>query len=139
MFSSRIHIVSCLIFVSLTPSWDFFVYGVRKQSCFMVLQNNHHNMSSWHLSPYILLSFLVMRTFKFYSLSNFQICSTLLLTIITALFITSLWLIHSITGSLYLLTPFTHKFYPETYFLTIFRFILSLTYAYFHFMNFFFF
>ena len=30
--------------------------------------------------------FLVMRTFKIYSLSNFQICDTVLLTIVTMLY-----------------------------------------------------
>ena len=50
-----------------------------------------------------------MRTFKIYSLSNLQICNTVLLTIVTMLCITSPWLIYFITGSLYLLTTFTQS------------------------------
>ena len=45
-----------------------------------------------------------MRTLKIYSLSNFQICNTVLLTIVTMLYIRSPWLIYFINGSLYLLT-----------------------------------
>ena len=47
-------------------------------------------------------------------LNNFQICNTILLTIVTMLYITSPQLIYLITGSLYLLTPFTHFTYPQT-------------------------
>ena len=50
----------------------------------------------------------MMRTFKAYSLSKFQIYNTVLLTIVTKLYSTSPGLIHLITGSLCLLTPFTH-------------------------------
>ena len=35
-----------------------------------------------------------MRTFKIHSLSNFQICNTLLLTIVTMLYVTPPWLIY---------------------------------------------
>ena len=48
-----------------------------------------------------------MKSFKIYSLSSFKIYSTLL-TIVTLLYIISLELIYHITGSLYLLTIFTH-------------------------------
>ena len=40
------------------------------------------------------LCFLVMRTFKIHSLSNFQICNTLLLMIVTMLYITPPWCIY---------------------------------------------
>ena len=71
------------------------------------LQNNHHNKYSYHPSPYkVTICFLVMRTFKIYSLGNFQTCTTILLTIVTKLYITSPWLIYFITESLSLLTPF---------------------------------
>ena len=49
-----------------------------------------------------------MRNFKIYSPNDFQICNIVLLTLVTMLYITSPWLIYFITGSLYLLTPFTH-------------------------------
>ena len=51
--------------------------------------------------------FLVIGTFKIYSLNNFQIYSTILLTVVTMLYnipVTSLF----ITGSLYFLITFTH-------------------------------
>ena len=55
-----------------------------------------------------LVFFLMMTAFKIYSLSNFQIYNTVLLTIVTMLYITSSECIYLITGSLYLLTIFTH-------------------------------
>ena len=45
--------------------------------------------------------FLVLRTFKMYSLSNFQICSGVVLTTVIMLYITSPGLAYFITGSLY--------------------------------------
>ena len=45
---------------------------------------------------------LVMRTLRIYSLENFPICHTAMLTIVTMLSITALVLIYLITGSLYL-------------------------------------
>ena len=56
--------------------------------------------------------FLVMRTFKIYSLSNFQIYNTVLLTIVIMLYITSSRLI-SITGSFYLSPPSTTLPFPQ--------------------------
>ena len=50
------------------------------------LGNDCHHKSSYRLSPFIVTnSFLV--TFKIYSLSSFQICSTVLLTVVTMLYI----------------------------------------------------
>ena len=49
---------------------------------------------------------LVMRTFKIYSLSNFQVYNTVLLTMVTMLYTTSLGLIHLIIRGLHLLTIF---------------------------------
>ena len=51
---------------------------------------------------------LVMKTYKIYSLSNFQIYSLVLLTVVTLLYIASPGLINSITGSVYLSTLFIH-------------------------------
>ena len=77
-------------------------------------------------SPYVIPRFflLVMRTFTVYSLSSFQICNTVLLTIASMLYILSQWLTCFITGSLYLLIPFIHfrlvaasdRRYPMQYF-----------------------
>ena len=49
-----------------------------------------------------------MRTSKVYAISNFQIHSTVLLTVVTLLYITSPELIHLIPGSFCLLTTFAH-------------------------------
>ena len=74
---------------------------------------NDHNKSSYHPSPSIVRKIL----FLFFSLwwgllrftlSNFQIYNTVLLTIATILYIISPWLIYFVSGYLYLLTPFTH-------------------------------
>ena len=54
----------------------------------------------------ITMIFLVIRIFKIYSLSNFEVYNTIVLTIVTMLYIISPELIHLITGSLCPLTPF---------------------------------
>ena len=56
--------------------------------------------------------FLVMKTFKMYSLSNFQIYNTVLLTIVAMLYVISPWLIYFITESLYIFIPLTHFTHP---------------------------
>lgn len=87
----------------------------------------HHNARSiwkdtfkvfsfwWHLyhiilrlSPLYESCFSVTRIFRIYSPSNFQICNTVLLTIVIMPYITSPWLIYLIIGSLCILIPFTH-------------------------------
>lgn len=57
-------------------------------------------------------SFLIMRTFKIYSCSNLHIHSTVLLAIVSMLYTMSPGLIYFVTGSLHLLTPFTHFAHP---------------------------
>ena len=54
---------------------------------------------------------LVMRSFKIYSLSNFQIYNIVLWTFFTMMYIISWELIYFITGSLDLLTTFTYFFH----------------------------
>ena len=49
-----------------------------------------------------------MRTFRIYSLSNFQVHSIAVLTIVTIMYITFLVHIYLITRSLYILTVFTN-------------------------------
>ena len=56
--------------------------------------------------------FLVVRTFKIYSLSSCQIYTTELLTVVAVLYITSPGLIHLITGSLCPLTTFICSRHP---------------------------
>ena len=53
-----------------------------------------------------------MRTFKTYSLRNFPICSTVLLTVVTMPYIPSLCLPYFITRSLNLLTTVIHSTHP---------------------------
>ena len=69
-----------------------------------ILQNDYHSKvpPSPHINIYILV-----RTFKIYSLSNFQVYNTLLLAIMTTLYMRSPGLTHIITGSLY---PMTNSF-----------------------------
>ena len=51
----------------------------------------------------LLQTFFLVRTFKIYSLSNFQTCNVVLLTTVTVLYISSPEFIYLITGSFYLL------------------------------------
>ena len=83
---------------------------------FVYIAYGHHNKYSQHLSSHIIIEFifLVIRIFRTYSLSNFQICSTVLLTIVTTLYTISPWFIYFITGSLYLLTTFICFSHPTT-------------------------
>ena len=64
------------------------------------------------LSPYRVIFFLVMRIFKIYSLSSFQVCNMVLLTIVIMLYLISPWLI------LYLevCTFWLSSFLPPTHF-----------------------
>ena len=84
-----------------------------------VLLNDYHNKVSY-TSSHIVHTYNVCvcvcvcvrerereKTFKIHSLSNFQIYNTVLLTVVTMLYITSPGLIHLITGCLYPLTVFT--------------------------------
>lgn len=81
--------------------------------CLYTLQNDHHNNSSYRPSPYGVTNFFLMiRAFKIYFLGNFQICTTISLTLAPMLHITSAWFIYFITRSLYLLTSFFHFSHP---------------------------
>ena len=55
----------------------------------------------------------MVRTFKICSISNFQVYNTVLLTVVTMLYIRSPKLTHLITGTLYPLTTFTHFRYYD--------------------------
>ena len=71
-------------------------------------------MSSYHPSPYKIYIYIyfMMRTCKIYFFGNFQVCAIILLIIVTIFYITYPWLTYFITGSLYVLNPFTHYTYP---------------------------
>ena len=78
------------------------------------LWNDHYDKSSYRLSSQLRnYLFLWWKRFKIYSLSNFQIHNTVLFAIVSMLYMTSLWLIYFITGSLYLLASFTHFAHPS--------------------------
>lgn len=59
--------------------------------------NIHHYIS-------LQIVFLMMRTFRIYCLSNFQIYKTVSLTVVTMIYIISFILTYLTTGILYLLT-----------------------------------
>ena len=65
------------------------------------------NLVSVHHLTELQFFFLVMRTFKIYCLRDFPIHNTVLLTIVTMLYITSPGLTYLIAGSWYLLATFT--------------------------------
>ena len=73
------------------------------------LQNDHHSKSRYHPSPSkVTYFFLLMRTFKIYYLSNFQVCNTIILTIFKYMihYISMTYLFY--TWKFVPLTPFTH-------------------------------
>ena len=57
------------------------VSGVQYNDSVSLVTVHHHTVAN--------IFFLVVRTFKIYFLSNFQICNTVLLTMVTTLYITS--------------------------------------------------
>lgn len=57
-----------------------------------------------HYHTYLHIFFIVMRTLKIYSLSNFQVCN-MVLSIITVLYIISRWFIYFVIANLYLWPP----------------------------------
>ena len=108
---------------SLAPDWillqrpriSAFLHG--SATTFQYAPWNNHKSSS-HLSAHRVLS-LVMRNFKIHSLSNFQICNTVLLTRVSMLYMTAMGFtecICFITGSLYpwLLLSFNFFCPPST-------------------------
>lgn len=61
-------------------TYYFQVHNVMILNLYL-LQNGRHDEYSYHPSPHIVNTiFVVMRTFKICCLSNFQLCSTVLLT-----------------------------------------------------------
>ena len=76
-----------------------------------ILQNNHQKKSGSHPTQHTVTScffFSCDENFNLYSLSNFQIYNTVVLTIVSRLSITVLCLVHFITASLYPWRTFTH-------------------------------
>ena len=71
-----IDIQHCICFRSTTKSW-----------CMYILQNDHHYKFLEHLPFSQLHIFLLMRTFKIYSFSNFPIKDIALLIFVTMLYL----------------------------------------------------
>ena len=80
--------------VLLTYSTMLVPITQHSDSIFLYIQNDHHNKSSCHLSPYKDI--------------------TLLLTIFPTLNISYLWLIYFVTGSSYFLISFTYFSHPPS-------------------------
>ena len=83
------------------------------------LQRVRHDWSNWasERSPHVVIKFFpCVENFKICSLNNFRIYTTVLLAIVTMLYLTSQERIYLITGNLCLLTSFTqfshHVPYP---------------------------
>lgn len=95
---------SFLLMYNWHTLYQLEVYSIIIWYLYM-LQNDCHNTSSWHPAPHTITIFSVMRTFRIYSFSNFQICSAVLLTIVIMLCIASPGLICIITRNLYLTIP----------------------------------
>ena len=81
---------------------------------FYILRNDHHDKSSYHLSPYKVM--------------------TILLTIFSMLYISSLWLIYFVTGSLYLLIPITYFTSPvwQPHFCSLYLWVCFCFVLFFH-------
>lgn len=106
-----------LFFFKLRYNWhiiDIILVSVYSIMIWCLYTLKLSNNSNYHLSPCRIKFFfvsLVMRTFRIYFLSNFQICATIILTVVTVLHVTSSWLTYFIAGSLYLLTPWDLCFF----------------------------
>ena len=93
-----------------------YLYILEMIITIISLVNTHHYMFS-----FINVS---------YSMRSFQIYSTVILfTRVTILYISTLWLTYFITGSLYILSPFTHFAQPTNLFfvyMSLFSFYLQM-------------
>lgn len=101
-----------------------FIYVMKWSSQLSVVDTHHHTS---------LYFFLIMGNFNIYSLSNFQIKNTVLLTLVTMLFITSPELIYIVTGNWYFLTTFTHFAHPYPQLLPTNLFSISMSLVFFRF------
>ena len=78
----------CIVLISDVQNKDLIFVYMHKQWSPQEVQLTSITIHSYRIS------FLVMRTFKFYSFSKFQILNTVLLTIVTMLYIIDSWLIY---------------------------------------------
>lgn len=89
----------------------FKVYSMTTW-CMYMLQNDYH-VNTFITSHSYYLCLCMVRTFKIYFLTNFQIYNTVLLTIINMPYIRSQKYIRFLIGSLYPLIMFTHVPHPS--------------------------
>ena len=93
------HITLCMLKVYNEMIWYMHMLWI----------DNYNRVNTFITSPF----YFLVRTLKIYCLSNFQVNDTVLLTIVTMLYIRFLELIHLITGrSLYSLTNISQFFPP---------------------------
>ena len=84
-----------------------------------ILWNDHHNKSGKHPSPHFIhFFFLWLRTFKIYSLNNFKVCTTILLTVVLMMGILSPWLTLFYSWTFVPLTP-PHPFCHSPHYLAV--------------------
>ena len=66
------------------------VLGIQCNNLLHVyITNDYHNKFKYLSHHMVTIIFLAMRTFKIYSLSNCQICNTVILTTVTVLYMVS--------------------------------------------------
>lgn len=106
------HLHESRCFVVLTQLFfDYNIIGLQYYFRFK-------HTTQWFYVSYILLYFIYYlhcdrQNKSYYQLSPYEVI-TLLVTIFFMLYITSLWLIYSINGGLYLLIPFPYFTHPPT-------------------------
>lgn len=115
-----------------TDSSTCCIFHLHESKCFVVLTQlffdysiiglqyyfSFKHTTQWFYISYILLYFIYYlhcdhQNKSYYQLSPYKVI-TLLVTIFFMLYITSLWLIYSINGGLYLLIPFPYFTHPPT-------------------------
>ena len=100
-------------FYKLRCNWHISLYFFQVYHIMIwylyTLQNDHHGKSRYHPSPSkVTYFFLLMRTFKIYYLSNFQIRNTIILIVFSYMihYISMTYLFY--TWKFVPLNPFTH-------------------------------
>lgn len=95
-------------FIFLRHYWHItlYYYSLVIMIWYMYMLQNHYNAYLTSVTIHSYNFFLMIWTFNIYSLSNFQICDTILVTIVVMLYIITFpGFIHFVAGNLYLLTP----------------------------------
>ena len=111
-YQQPIYKLRCNQYITL---YQFQVYNIRNICMHIYVYTYIYSemittvsLVNLHHQSQLQFFFLGMRTFKTYILSNFQINNTVLLTIVTIMYMTSPGRIYFITGRFYLVTTFTN-------------------------------